>query len=458
MKTAVCILLVTLSQSWAQDPNYFSRAICGQARFCVSQPSDCDPQLTDSCDAFASWKLSGDGTKLELALYATTATYVAFGFSNSGSMARSDVYACTTNNDVIRSWNRDGYGNEERTLKGVSGETVSSTNGVISCQFSRDLSLNDGDQEFFDLTSFQSVYALMAWNGPLQSSTRLGRHPLQVGRFYWTQPIDFTQTLPAVTTMPTNPMTAIISESPFTGTEEQPMTSIISESPITGTEAQQSPATEQTSPVTSSGSSPVSESSLDGEILFSRSVCGQSRFCASKPEGCDPQMGSCDAFSSWKLSGDGTKVEFALYAKTMTYIAMGLTGTPSMDNSDVYACATGNNNILRSRNVGYSNSDLVLKGVSDATIAYADGVITCKFTRVLSLGSEDSEFFDLTSGNFHIIMSWGGSLSGSSLRKHLSTFVGDSFDFTQSVPEVATTREMVRGYLSDKFLSEEIII
>lgn len=72
--------------------NVFARAVCGNSRFCSSNPVDCDPQQLGDCNAFASWKLSSDGTKLEMGLYAQTSSYVAFGFSRSPSMVSSSKF------------------------------------------------------------------------------------------------------------------------------------------------------------------------------------------------------------------------------------------------------------------------------------------------------------------------------------------------------------------------------
>ncbi|XP_071846071.1 uncharacterized protein [Apostichopus japonicus] len=442
--TILPLLLTVLSLSNAQDQNVFARAVCGNSRFCSSNPVDCDPQQLGDCNAFASWKLSSDGTKLEMGLYAQTSSYVAFGFSRSPSMLDTDVYACTANSEVIRSRNNGGYGNEPQTLMGVSDETVVQENGVIHCQFSRAVSVA-GDVNFFDLSDSNGYYVIMAWDGGLTQTNNLSQH-LTSNRFYEDERTDFTQVLTVATEPPVNTLQSSTSSNTesVTGATQPPVNTLQSSTTsntgsVTGATQPTSVEMEEPSPT---GSTPLHQD----ESLFSQSVCDQSRFCTSRPAGCDPQADNCQAFASWVLSADDTRVEFALYAKSSSYVAIGFSPTPSMDNTDVYAC-TFNGDVVRSRNMGYSNSDRTLVGVTNSSVTFADEIVSCRFSRVLSPSDGNQEFFDLASDNYYTIMAWAGILEANSLRQHPSNsrFVGDRVDFKRTLSDVSTSQMVTEG-------------
>lgn len=160
---------------------------CGSTKGCFMIPEDCNPDAAGSCEAFSSWSLQEDNSLL-INLQCQTSTYIALGFSKSGGMANSDVYACTSENEVVRSANGNGRDNSPLGLIGVSEQNVVMENGIINCSFIRQLSV-EGEDSFFDLSSPNMYTAILAWGGSVQNGV-LGRH---TDREASASEIDFTE-------------------------------------------------------------------------------------------------------------------------------------------------------------------------------------------------------------------------------------------------------------------------
>ncbi|PIK53487.1 putative ferric-chelate reductase 1 isoform X3 [Apostichopus japonicus] len=121
-----------------------------------------------------------------------------------------------------------------------------------------------------------------------------------------------------------------------------------------------------------------------------------------------------------------------------------------MDDSEVYAC-TSNRAVVRSRNEVRSNIPLELKGVSDQSVTFENGVLSCTFKREQSV-ADDSDFFDLQTGNEYTpLLAWGASLTSDGIFMVLawlgfaSIGITTARFFKKSLPDFVTYQASLFG-------------
>ncbi|XP_072023870.1 putative ferric-chelate reductase 1 [Amphiura filiformis] len=325
---------------------------CGITKGCYRSPTTCTSG-TD-CEYFVSWLSDDDGGIVFSMTGSDASTYIAIGFSKSGVMRDSDVYACTSNSAVVRSRNSVGNTNvPNQPLKGVTNVTVSIIDGRIECTFTRQASINDNDVTYYDLSGNNKYFIIMAKSSgtfPLRQDGSINQHDDRVYNTQLSSFEDFSEgNIPDLTTP-----TAV--------------------------------TTTHDNKIASTG-------------------CGITKGCFRQPEDCSSGS-ECDFFLSW-TSTKGGSTRFSMTGlNSATYIALGFSKSGKMSDSDVYAC-TSNNNIVRSRNtvVNVNDPTPILKGVSESTIRIMNGRIECHFTRAGSLNDDDANYFNLTGNNtYYIIM------------------------------------------------------
>ncbi|XP_072017628.1 uncharacterized protein [Amphiura filiformis] len=326
---------------------------CGTTKGCYRDPATC----TDgsNCNFFATWNTKQDGSNIFTITGSGASSYIAIGFSTSSSMAGTDVYACTSNNAVVRSRNTNGRNNDaSQPLKGVSDESISFMNGRIECTFTRQASLSDGDSTYYDLNGSNTYYVLMAKSntGDLQADGNIDRHDERIAGSSLTSFTGYP-----VMQAPTDPPSGIPATNPPAST------------------------------------------------LITSGGCGTTKGCFRSPDTCTDGT-NCDFFVSWVADQSGNVMFEMTGTSTSTYIALGFSKSGGMSDSDVYAC-TSNNEMVRARNTNGRNNDAspLLKGVSDIAISIINGRIECTFTRQASLNDGDSTYYDLSGSNtYYVIM------------------------------------------------------
>lgn len=132
---------------------------CGTTQGCYRNPDTCTG--APDCDFFTSWTVNEAGDNLFI-VGGKSIGFVALGFSKSGTMANSDVYACTMNNEVIRSRNGNSHERELRELKGVSNVEVLIEDTWLQCSFTRQAWLEDNDEEYYDLRGNNTYHVIMS--------------------------------------------------------------------------------------------------------------------------------------------------------------------------------------------------------------------------------------------------------------------------------------------------------
>ncbi|XP_022089206.1 putative ferric-chelate reductase 1 isoform X2 [Acanthaster planci] len=146
---------------------------CGQFKGCFNQPSEC---TGDGCTAYVTWETLPSGES-RFSLRARADGWVAVGFrpadATGNGMIPADVYACTSREQVRRSINQrlDGSLNSVARLPPndtVSLQNASSSNGVITCTFTRKPNF-EGDESFYDIGGNNQYFILLAYGNSIQS-------------------------------------------------------------------------------------------------------------------------------------------------------------------------------------------------------------------------------------------------------------------------------------------------
>ncbi|XP_071851718.1 ferric-chelate reductase 1-like isoform X2 [Apostichopus japonicus] len=180
MKTFTVTILVTyfITSTVSQIINPFSDEGCDVQRSCFRKPTDCNGTSGDTaCEMFISWWPTTDGESTNFALFGAAEGYIAVGISRSVGMPDTDVYACTSQSTVKRSYNAaEGKSNDAKELMGVSDISVSIEDSYIKCQFTRQQTLANGDATFFDISGDNEYFSLMSAGNMLAPSGNILFH------------------------------------------------------------------------------------------------------------------------------------------------------------------------------------------------------------------------------------------------------------------------------------------
>ncbi|XP_060592307.1 putative ferric-chelate reductase 1 homolog, partial [Ruditapes philippinarum] len=115
----------------------------------------CFPSCTKGCEYLVTWVTSGSSTTFTLKAEETdTNVYLAIGFSKDIRMGEDSVVGCIVPGTTVKSYYNEGTDTDElsNSALGLSATSVSQTNGVITCTFTRTLS-ESSDDKYFDLNN-----------------------------------------------------------------------------------------------------------------------------------------------------------------------------------------------------------------------------------------------------------------------------------------------------------------
>lgn len=114
----------------------------------------CFPRCTTGCEYLVTWTTSGSSTTFTLkAEESETNVYLAIGFSKDRRMGEDSVVGCIPQGATVHSYYNEGTETDELSTPtlGLSTTSVSQTNGVITCTFTR--ALTAADDKYFDLNN-----------------------------------------------------------------------------------------------------------------------------------------------------------------------------------------------------------------------------------------------------------------------------------------------------------------
>ncbi|XP_028826210.1 putative ferric-chelate reductase 1 isoform X2 [Denticeps clupeoides] len=156
-------------------PNQFSSEGCGTNKSCLRDPVGCDPK-TDPVCFFLSFRTEGQSVVFELSGPADG--YVSFGLSLDKWMGNDEIYLCVKDGDLVdvRTTYATGRSYPQPTSEDpLRDRAWALSDGVIQCNFRRDINFNLADHSFFSLD--HNYYLFMA-NGRADSG-RIRRHDRQ---------------------------------------------------------------------------------------------------------------------------------------------------------------------------------------------------------------------------------------------------------------------------------------
>ncbi|XP_071835832.1 putative ferric-chelate reductase 1 isoform X2 [Apostichopus japonicus] len=120
----------------------------------------------------------------------------------------------------------------------------------------------------------------------------------------------------------------------------------------------------------------------------------------------EEDLKNCIFLFKWRQE-DGA-IHFILRAMTSGYIALGISESGGMADSEVYSCSV--EGVLRGWNSArgaYKQIDVVPNSLSDQKVTSDDGVIICEFKRADYISDSDEMFLDLRSGNnYTVLAAW----------------------------------------------------
>ncbi|KAH3700903.1 hypothetical protein DPMN_075884, partial [Dreissena polymorpha] len=362
---------------------------CGESICCLAGCSN------GGCDYLVSWQpasTNGNGDvqfDIKMMVQQTTNVYIAVGVSKTGIMQQTNIAACVSSNgtsvDILSSWTDDDYGNipfQDPKL-GLTLIRGSMSGSEFSCTFVRQK--NASDSNYYDLSEL--MYMEIAW-GPYEGEIEE----------HWDAPV--------VSLTAFNFSKAF--DDPGCGGHTAP----------TSTESTTSsnPSTESTQHVTTTTAEITTTA---GSKIPYDPRCG-------KTIGCFPECQSgCDFLVSWQSASTNGNGDIKFDIKTIVemttdvWIAVGLSKTGKMDQTNVAACVTSDGqtvDILSSHNEGYDNIpfDDPKLGLTLMDGSLSDLKFSCSFVR--QKNATDSNFWDLSETLYLVVAT--GPFEQGALQQH----------------------------------------
>ncbi|XP_078795042.1 putative ferric-chelate reductase 1 [Oryzias latipes] len=162
-----------------------------------------------------------------------------------------------------------------------------------------------------------------------------------------------------------------------------------------------------------------STSALD---IISKSGCGTSKICLSRPSDCDPSVSSSCFFMSATALAPG-RVSYEMSGPSSGYIAFGFSDDQEMGNDDIYICGVAANGLVSVQHAFSTGSStpstLPLGNVSDVEASIKNNVIKCVFVSSNPISTQRAA---VSSPTYYLLYAYGPSSNGQ-IQKHTGTFV-----------------------------------
>ncbi|XP_072556165.1 putative ferric-chelate reductase 1 [Paramormyrops kingsleyae] len=117
-------------------------------------------------------------------------------------------------------------------------------------------------------------------------------------------------------------------------------------------------------------------------ITISSNGCGASKVCLSQPDNCNPATSSSCYFMSVVMSSNSSDLHMEISGPSDGYVSIGFSYDLFMGNDDIYICIynQGQVQVQRAHSTGMKTPDIIAQNISDISVSYVNGVISCSFT------------------------------------------------------------------------------
>uniref|UniRef100_A0A8C9U1X0 Zgc:163022 n=1 Tax=Scleropages formosus TaxID=113540 RepID=A0A8C9U1X0_SCLFO len=155
--------------------SFISSASCGYSKLCVSQPSNCDPATSGSCN-FISVLASSTNSTFNVEISGQASGYVAVGFSDDQYMGNDDIYICVDSGSgsvqVQHAYSTGTVTPNILPQGNISITKTSMTGGIISCSFTSQNTISTQPRSAASALSYYLLFASgQASGGSIQFHT-----------------------------------------------------------------------------------------------------------------------------------------------------------------------------------------------------------------------------------------------------------------------------------------------
>uniref|UniRef100_UPI0037E70F87 putative ferric-chelate reductase 1 n=1 Tax=Semicossyphus pulcher TaxID=241346 RepID=UPI0037E70F87 len=168
-KTSPTTTKTQTSTTTVHEPSLSAETVsstdCGITKVCFSQPSNCDPTVSNDCYFMSARILSSSDVTVRFEMKGSSDGYISFGFSDDQMMGNDDIYICGIgNNGLVQLQHAYSTGRKAPQilpLGNVSDIKTSVEGRVISCSF-----ISRNTISTLKTTGFNKTYHLLFAHGP----------------------------------------------------------------------------------------------------------------------------------------------------------------------------------------------------------------------------------------------------------------------------------------------------
>ncbi|KAK5859411.1 hypothetical protein PBY51_020966 [Eleginops maclovinus] len=171
---------------------------------------------------------------------------------------------------------------------------------------------------------------------------------------------------------------------------------------------------------------------------FTSEGCGQSKSCLLDPPDCDPEDPQCFFLSMTTEGPDKMSVTFELSGPAEGYVSFALSRDTWMGDDDVYMCVTDGIRVSVSAAFVSGRShpeDQSQSGLASVSWRLVDGVIQCRFSRLVKLSNQEPARYDLDQAYF-LFLAHGRAQYGRVWKHTQQPFISSHTKHITGAPEV----------------------
>ncbi|XP_061096392.1 putative ferric-chelate reductase 1 isoform X2 [Conger conger] len=167
---------------------------------------------------------------------------------------------------------------------------------------------------------------------------------------------------------------------------------------------------------------PIATTILPVNASISRTGCGTTKVCLSRPSDCDPATEANCYFLAVSASPTDSAIRFEMTGSSGGYISMGFSDDRQMGNDDIYICGLNSNSAIQVQHAystGRRAPDILSLGdVSDIQTSFLNGFISCSFTSRNTISTQRSLLY-------YLMFAYGPTNNGR-IQFHIGTFISQT--------------------------------